>query len=79
MMCVAYFLSFTTTIRIIKYQYNYDKTLVQSIDISMVKHLLIGWEFKSHPKQKLFPSGKSSGNSSCLGLNKRDIPLITIA
>ena len=61
-----------------KYQYNYDKTLVQSIGISMIKHLFIGWKWNNHPQQKLLPSGKPWGNSSCLGLNKRAIPLITI-
>ena len=55
--------------------------LIQSIDISIIKHLFTGCEWNSSlfdSRQKLFPSGKPSGGNSCLGLIKRAIPLTII-
>ena len=74
--------SSTTTIRVVEYQYNhYNKTLIQCIDFSIIKHLFTacGWSSAlSNPRQKQFPSGKPSGNISFLGLNKRAFSLTII-
>ena len=74
-------MSTITTILDVKYQNNYYKTLVQSKDISTIKHLFTGFEVNSSLNQssrETNPRACVKWIESCLVLNKTIIPLTAI-